>query len=150
MAPRWLNTLALAVLLAMPAPTLAMPGHTLVGLRGATTSTTNSREAMKAAVAEMVEELMTRNGLVPNQVVTATFTATADLDALYPASIARLRPGWEQVSLLDMQQMRVHGELPRCIRVQLLVWLSEGRQPRHVYLRGAASLRPDRSATPPR
>jgi chorismate mutase len=148
MAARWLNTLALAVLLAMPAPTLAMPGHTLVGLRGATTSTTNSREAMRAAVAEMVEELMTRNGLVPNQVVTATFTATADLDALYPASIARLRPGWEQVSLLDMQQMRVRGELPRCIRVQLLVWLREGRQPRHVYLRGAASLRPDRSATP--
>jgi chorismate mutase len=146
MLPRCLRPLGLALLLAMPLPAAARPGHSLVGLRGATTATANSAEAIGTAVAEMVEQLMQRNALEPDQVVAATFTATTDLDAVYPASIARRRPGWERVSLLDMQQMKVRGELPRCIRVQLLVWLGEAREGRHVYLGAAAALRPDRSA----
>lgn len=144
MPRRWSLSLSLAMVLAMPLPSFALPGDVLVGLRGATTVSSNNPEAMGEAISEMVEELVQRNGLKPEQVVSATFTATADLDAAYPASIARRRAGWDRVSLLDVQQMAVRGQLPRCIRVQLLVWLAQGREPRHAYLRGAAGLRPDR------
>jgi len=150
MSHPWLPPLALACVLAMPLPATAMPDHNLVGIRGATTASSNTPEAIGVAVGEMVETLMQRNGLMPDQVVTATFSATADLDAVYPASIARRRPGWDRISLLDVQQLEVRGQLPRCIRVQLLVWMRQGEEPRHAYLRGAAGLRPDRQVQPSR
>lgn len=120
----------------------------LVGLRGATTATANNREAITLAVSTLMRELISRNRLEPGRVVSATFTATADLDAMFPASVARRQPGWDGVALLDMQQMAVRGDLPRCIRVLLLAWLPATDSPTHVYLGEAARLRPDRSPRP--
>lgn len=117
----------------------------LVGLRGAITASSNSPEAITSAVSELMLQLIQRNNLEPAEVVAATFTATADLNALFPASVLRRQPGWETVALLDMQQMAVRGDLPRCIRVLLLAWLPVSRIPRHVYLGEAKQLRPDRS-----
>ena len=70
-----------------------------------------------------------------------TFSVTADLDACFPAAIARRRPGWGSVALLDCQQMAVAGDLPRCIRLLAHAWLEH--PPRHAYLREATRLRPD-------
>lgn len=120
----------------------------LQGLRGATTANANTPEAMRQAVTALMEELIRRNGLDPGRVVAATFTATADLDALFPASIARRQQGWDAVALLDMQQLAVRGDLPRCIRVLVLAWLPEGQAPQHVYQGAAARLRPDRAKSP--
>jgi chorismate mutase len=72
-----------------------------------------------------------------------TFTATTDLDAVYPARAAR-ELGWGSTPLLCMQEMTVTGSLPRCIRV-LVLWNTD-REPgtiQHVYLKGAKVLRPD-------
>jgi len=125
----------------------------LVGLRGATTVKANTREAMATAVAALMAQLIQRNQLDPDRVVSATFTATSDLDALFPAAVARRLPGWDAVALLDMQQLAVRGDLPRCIRVLLLVWLPSTQAPRHIYLGEAARLRPDlasQTQEPPR
>jgi len=119
----------------------------LHGLRGATTATANTREAIAQAVQALMRELIVRNQLQPERVVSATFTATADLDALFPASVARRLEGWDGVALLDMQQLTVRGDLPRCIRVLLLAWLPPQRSPTHVYLGEAARLRPDRAGS---
>ncbi|MGC6483152.1 MAG: chorismate mutase [Synechococcus sp.] len=128
----------------MTRPTLA-GGLALRGLRGATTCQANSVEAIDAAVNALVTSLVERNGLQADRIVSVTFSVTADLDACFPAAIARRQPGWDQVALLDCQQMAVRGDLPRCIRLLAHVWLPEEQNPCHAYLGEASRLRPDRS-----
>jgi chorismate mutase len=115
----------------------------LRALRGATTASANSAEAIAEAVGELLDALVERNGLEGSQLLSVTFSVTADLDACFPAAIARRRPGWDGVALLDCQQMAVAGDLPRCIRLLAHAWLATDRPARHAYLRDAARLRPD-------
>ncbi len=128
----------------MTPPSIAN-GLSLRGLRGATTCETNSIAAIETAVDELVTCLVKRNGLDAERIVSVTFSVTADLDACFPAAIARRQPGWDQVALLDCQQMAVQGDLPRCIRLLAHVWLPSGQTPCHAYLGEASRLRPDRS-----
>ncbi len=117
------------------------PEQSLRALRGATTATANSREAIQEAVEELLNALVERNNLSGEHILSLTFSVTADLDACFPAAIARQRPGWDGVALLDCQQMAVAGDLKRCIRLLAHVWLEQPA--RHAYLRDAAKLRPD-------
>jgi chorismate mutase len=118
----------------------------LRALRGATTAEANTSDAIGAAVAELVDALVIRNALEGERVVSVTFSVTADLDAMFPAAIARRRNGWDHVALLDCQQMAVAGDLPRCIRLLAHAWLEADRLPSHPYLRDASRLRPDRAS----
>ncbi|AGY58932.1 chorismate mutase [Gloeobacter kilaueensis] len=121
-------------------------GWGIRGIRGATTVEENSAAAIEQAVVELLEELSRRNRLNCADIGCVIFTATADLDAIFPSQAARLNlPGWEQVALLDLTQMAVPGSLPRCVRVLLQVNTDLPQQAiHHVYLRGAQHLRPDR------
>ena len=121
-----------------------MENYRLRGLRGATTSKNNSKEAIKEAVTELVNELVTRNSLTPDRIVSITFSVTADLNACFPAAIAREQEGWTQVALLDCQQMAVQGDLKNCIRILAHALVHENHDPQHPYLNGAKLLRPDR------
>jgi len=113
-------------------------------IRGATTAADNSEAAIRAAVRELIDELEARNRLDPEEIVSAIFTATSDLDAIFPASVARDRPGWDHVALLDVQQLHVAGALTRCIRVLIHVNTPHPqREMIHVYLGEAKNLRPD-------
>jgi chorismate mutase len=117
------------------------PEQSLRALRGATTATANSREAIQEAVEELLNALVERNNLSGEHILSLTFSVTTDLDACFPAAIARQRSGWDGVALLDCQQMAVAGDLQRCIRLLAHVWLEQPA--RHAYLRDAAKLRPD-------
>ena len=128
----------------MTPPSIAN-GLSLRGLRGATTCATNSIDAIESAVDELVTCLVNRNALDAERIVSVTFSVTADLDACFPAAIARRQPGWDQVALLDCQQMAVQGDLARCIRLLAHVWLPSEQTPCHAYLGEASRLRPDRS-----
>lgn len=121
------------------------PSLELRALRGATTAEENSREAITDAVTELIDVLVERNGLEGSHLLSVTFSVTRDLDACFPAAIARQRPDWAAVALLDCQQMAVVGDLPRCIRLLAHAWLATGREVFHPYLRGASCLRPDRA-----
>ncbi|MFB2917341.1 MULTISPECIES: chorismate mutase [Aerosakkonema] len=113
-------------------------------IRGATTASENSVEAIREAVTELLDELEKHNHLDPNDIISAIFSATRDLDAIFPAAIARRRPGWENVPLLDVQQMHVPGDLDRCIRFLIHVNLPYPHvKIYHPYLRKAQNLRPD-------
>lgn len=113
-------------------------------IRGATTVSDNSIEAIQEAVTELLDELETLNNLKPEQIISTTFTVTRDLDATFPAAVARQRPQWENVPLLDVQQMQVPGSLERCIRFLVHVNLPASQtEVHHPYLRGAKDLRPD-------
>jgi chorismate mutase len=103
------------------------PSPQLRALRGATTASANTSEAIAEAVAELLDALVQRNTLAGQQVLSVTFSVTTDLDACFPAAIARRRPGWDAVALLDCQQMAVAGDLPRCIRLLAHAWLADGR-----------------------
>ncbi|MCP9785906.1 chorismate mutase [Cyanobium sp. N5-Cardenillas] len=120
-------------------------GLELRALRGATTASANTGDAIAEAVAELIEELLQRNDLVGDRLLSVTFSVTADLDACFPAAVARRRADWGQVALLDCQQMAVAGDLPRCIRLLAHAWMDPGREVVHPYLRDAARLRPDRA-----
>ncbi len=116
----------------------------LCALRGATTSESNSVESITSAVEELLSELVYRNNLTPDQIISVTFSVTSDLDACFPASIARKKLGWENIALLDCQQMFVKGDLSRCIRLLAYVSLPNEKTPQNPYLRKAQNLRPDR------
>ena len=122
-------------------------GWRVQAIRGATTATENSVEAIREAVTELLDALESWNQLDPRQIISATFSVTPDLDALFPAAIARKRPHWGDVALLDVQQMHVKDALERCIR--LLVHINTDNptaEIHHPYLRQAQKLRPDRNA----
>ena len=93
------------------------PDQRLVGLRGATTCHDNTAQAIETATAALIDALVERNSLLPEQIVSLTFSVTADLNACFPAAVARRREGWHSVALLDCQQMAVVGDLPRCVRL---------------------------------
>jgi chorismate mutase len=113
-------------------------------IRGATTASANTVEAIREAVTELMDELEAHNRLDPDEIISATFSVTRDLDAIFPAAIARQRPDWDNVPLLDVQQMYVQGSLERCIRF-LIHFNTPDLNVRihHPYLRQARDLRPD-------
>lgn len=115
------------------------------GIRGAITVEANTAEAIGAAVTELLQRIRAENGFTLEDVAGVFFTATPDLNAAFPAAAAR-RLGWDRVPLLCAVEMDVPRSTPRCIRVLILVNTPRGQdEMRHVYLKGAVSLRPDLS-----
>lgn len=112
-------------------------------VRGATQVPADEREQLLSAVAELVSELLTRNGLSTDDLISMVFTATPDLHAEFPAYAAR-QLGITDVPLLCARELDVPGALPRVVRVLAHVETDRPRaELRHVYLRGAAALRTD-------
>ena len=129
----------------------AAPISTVRGIRGATTTTEDTADAILSATEELVREIVAANALEPQNIASALFTVTPDLRAEFPAAAAR-RMGWTMVPLLNFTEIGVPGRLERCIRVLLHVNTTCAQDEMvHVYLREAVSLRPDlvpRSTTP--
>lgn len=125
-------------------------GWRVRAIRGAITVESNTVEAITTAVKQLLGAIGDVNAIQPEEIVNVIFSVTPDLDAIFPAAIARQQLGWDHVPLLDVQQMAVAGSLDRCIRVliQLNTPLSQ-QDMRHIYLRGAAHLRPDLVAPMP-
>jgi len=119
----------------------------LRGVRGATTAEANTREAILAATRELLCLMIEANHIQPEDVASAIFTTTIDLNADYPALAARAL-GWHDVALLCMHEMNVPHGLPQCIRI-LLHWNTEvsAHDVKHVYLKGAINLRLDRTVS---
>ena len=118
--------------------------HKITFIRGATTSSGNSVKEIEDAVVELVNELISRNNLDNTNLLSITFTATKDLDACFPASIARKFNGLDSVAFIDCQQMHVSNDVDFCIRMMAQVLLPPNYAIKHPYLRGAAKLRTDR------
>lgn len=119
------------------------------GVRGATTAEANSREEILQATRQLLALVIRRNGIRPEDVASATFSLTDDLDAEFPALAAR-QLGWFDVALMCMRELPVPGSLPRCIRI-LLHWNTDkpANEIQHIYIKEAAGLRPDHSQLPP-
>jgi monofunctional chorismate mutase len=126
------------------------PAGGIAAVRGAVTVAANTADDVLDATRRLLEALIAANGLEPDRIVSAIFTATPDLDADFPAHAAR-RMGWLDVPLLGAREMAVPGAMPRVIRVLLTVWgVPPGARLTPVYLDGAAALRPDLAPPPGR
>ena len=111
-------------------------------LRGAITVDHNDADAILDATEELLREVMQRNELQTEQMISCIFTTTGDLDAEFPAVAAR-RIGLSAVPLLGAREMDRPGALPRVIRVLVHCYADPERAAQHVYLREAVQLRQD-------
>ena len=119
------------------------------GVRGATTVEANTRDEILSATRQMLGLMIRRNGIDSDDIASAQFTVTNDIDAEFPALAAR-QLGWIGVPLLCGYEISVPGSLSMCIRV-LLHWNTDKKQEdiHHVYIHDAVKLRPDLSKLPP-
>jgi chorismate mutase len=124
---------------------MTLPAPRLQGIRGATTVDRNDAGEILAATDELLRALIEANDLEPDDIVSALFTVTRDLDAAFPARAAE-EYGWKIVALLHATEIPVPGSLPRCIRLLVHAYTRRTRgEIKHCYLRGATVLRPDRA-----
>jgi chorismate mutase len=113
------------------------------GIRGATTVERNDREEIFTATKELLELLIEKNDLHMEDIASAIFTMTDDLDAGFPALAAR-DLGWTEVALICMREIPVPNSLRKCIRILLHVNTERSASEiQHVYIRGAVTLRPN-------
>jgi len=117
----------------------------LFALRGAIQVEANESEAIRSATAELLGELLSRNGLEPERMVSCLFTCTDDLDAEFPAVAAR-ELGLDSVPLLCAREINVPGAMPRVIRVMVHYYAPADHRPAHTYLGEAQNLRTDLEA----
>jgi len=115
----------------------------LRALRGATTATADEGRAIVDATERLLAEMIGRNGIATEDLVSMIFTTTSDLSAEFPAAAARAL-GLSSVPLLCAREIDVPGSVPRCIRVLMHLYTTRGDESlRHVYLEGAEQLRTD-------
>ena len=116
------------------------------GIRGATTVERNDREEILAATSELLQLIIERNELQTEDIASAIFTTTEDLNAEFPALAARSL-GWIETALMCSREIPVPGSLGKCIRVLLHVNTDRSAaEIQHVYIRDAVNLRPSFSS----
>jgi chorismate mutase len=119
------------------------------GIRGATTVDRNTREAIIGATAELLVKMVELNAIEVDEIASAFFSTSPDLNAEFPAVAARVCLGWNNTALACTHEMDVPGSLPMCLRVMLHVNTEKSAdEVVHVYMRGARVLRPDLALSP--
>lgn len=122
-----------------------IPSPRIHGIRGATTVEHNDAAEILEATDELLRAVIEANELKPDDIVSAFFTVTGDLNAAFPARAAE-EFGWNIVALLHATEIPVPGSLPKCIRLLVHAYTTRSRaEIKHCYLRGATVLRPDRA-----
>ena len=111
-------------------------------MRGAVKAESNDVDAILDATEALLRELMSRNDLEPEQMVSVLFTATDDLNAEFPAVAAR-RLGLDRVPLLCTRELDVRNAMRGVIRVMVHYYAADGHTPAHTYLGEAQELRTD-------
>ena len=119
------------------------------GVRGATTAEDNTSEEILKATRQLLALMIRQNGIQAEDICSAIFSTTTDLDAEFPALAAR-QLGWLDVALMCVHELDVPGSLRRCIRICCTgTPIKPASEIVHVYIKEAVRLRPDRSKLPP-
>jgi chorismate mutase len=116
----------------------------LRGLRGATTVETNTPDAIRNATRELLTEMIEANDIHRDDIASAWFTTTTDLNAEFPAVVARNDFGWTNVALMCAHELDVPGSLQMCLRILMHINTDRTQDEMHfIYQREAQRLRPD-------
>lgn len=114
------------------------------GVRGAITLNANTKEEIKSATVELLNEMLLKNEIETKDISFAIFTLTSDLNADFPAKYARLECGFNLVPMMCYQELDVENSLRMCLRVLLNVNTNKSQEEmKHIYLKGATILRGD-------
>lgn len=114
------------------------------GIRGAITLSANTKEEIKLATVELLNEILTKNEIKTEDISFAIFTLTSDLNADFPAKYARLDCGFNLVPMMCYQELDVPNSLKMCLRILLNVNTTKlQNEIKHIYLKGASILRGD-------
>ena len=111
------------------------------GIRGAITVDENSEASIKAAVIELLNELVKQNNIDIKMISHVIFTLTDDLNAAFPAKFARIDLGWKDTAMMCFHELNVPGALEKCLRVLIVLNCDDNFVPKFVYLKGASLLR---------
>ena len=118
------------------------PTNYILGIRGATTATENTSEAILNATEELLQSIVEVNQISLNEIAAVFLTAPKDLNAAFPATAARVRLSWDNIALRDGPHMDVPGSQPRCIRALILVNSSKNHTNiENIYLHEAKNLK---------
>ncbi|WP_422660805.1 chorismate mutase [Paenibacillus sp. EC2-1] len=118
------------------------------GIRGATTVTQNDEQEILRETVLLLDEIVKRNDVQPEDICSVWITMTHDLDATFPARAIRALEGWDLVPLMCSVEIPVQGSLPLCIRLMVQVNTEKSQKEiKHVYLNEAQRLRPDLSVS---
>lgn len=114
------------------------------GIRGATSLNSNTKEEIKSAVIELVQEIINSNSINKEDISFIIFTVTSDINADFPAKYARLELGFDTVPMMCYREMEVPGSIPMCLRALVVINTEKTQKEiKHCYLRGAKALRKD-------
>ena len=114
------------------------------GVRGAITVSANTKEEIKNATVELLNEMLSKNEIETKDISFAIFTLTSDLNADFPAKYARLDCKFNQVPMMCYQELDVPNSLKMCLRILLNINTSKTQDKiKHIYLKGASILRGD-------
>lgn len=117
--------------------------ESVLALRGAITLERDEREHLLVRVQQLLSEMLDRNGIEHDDLISILFTATPDVHSAFPAAAARSM-GLGDVPLICAQELDVEGAMPLCVRVMIHLRTERRREDlRHVYLERARSLRDD-------
>ncbi len=115
-----------------------------LAIRGATVAEDNNVSAISDAVCELFSEIIKKNSINPEDIISVNFTMTDDLDAVYPTKCIRERLGFTDIPFLCYQELNIKNSLRKCIRVMFLINSDLNKDTiKHVYLKEAQKLRPD-------
>lgn len=114
------------------------------GFRGATTISQNTEQDIMDETRQLVLEMVQQNNIEPSNISHVFFTVTDDINAAFPAKVARELPGWSHVPVMCMREIDVPNSLEKCIRVMLLAKTDLAqKEVIHIFLNDAVKLRPD-------
>lgn len=117
------------------------------GFRGATTVTQNEEEEILTETEILIKQIVKRNEIDPDDISHVFFSVTEDLNATFPAKVARELPGWSHVPVMCMKEIDVPNSLPKCVRIMLVAKTTlKQNEVEHVFLKEAVKLRPDLAA----
>ena len=120
-----------------------MPAPAVRALRGATTVDADTVEQVNTRVTALLEQMMAKNGVGKDDLVSILFTATDDIHSTFPATAAR-SVGFGDVPLICARELDIVGATPMCVRVMMHITTDKARgELHHVYLEGAKGLRDD-------
>lgn len=116
----------------------------IFSIRGAITAENNTTEDITSATIELFGEIIRQNDLSISDIVNIIFSVTKDLNAVYPAKALREHFDVAATPLFCLQEADIQNSLEKCIRVMITVSYDKAKEDvKHVYLKGAAKLRPD-------
>lgn len=111
------------------------------GIRGAITVESNTKDALKNATLELMNEMFWQNDIKPELISHIIFTTTDDLNADFPAKFARIDMGLSDTAMMCFHELNVEDSIKHCLRILIVLNCDDNFVPRFVYLRGAENLR---------